>query len=196
MRSPIFLAHCIRRFGDLQLKQGGSLLYYRHLIFCAQRKVPGLKMCSSTCWDLAALWQHVEPVTHPVLVPLPAIVPLARQPSRRRWAAVSAICFFGIAARAGEVLRCRRKDHLLPSDFLQDSGGAAYVVLWQSKTSQSQAASVQHLKITGSKAVSLLASVYRGVSADESLFPGTPAIYRRRWGHLLVILGVPRSLHS
>ena len=26
--------------------------------------------------------------------------------------------------------------------------------------------------------------VYRGVSADESLYPGTPAVYRRRWNHL------------
>ena len=105
----------------------------------------------------AARWPHVEPVTHRVPVPLPvieALISLAWQLSWKRWAAVSAICFFGIAG-AGEVLRCRRKDLLLPSDLLQDASGAAYVVLWQSKTSQRQAASVQHLKITESRAVSL-----------------------------------------
>ena len=81
-----------------------------------------------------------------------------------------------------------------PSDLLQDAGGAAYVVLWQSKTSQRQAASVQHLKITESRAVALLEYVYRGVSADENLYPGTPAVYRQRWNHLLSVLGIPRSL--
>ena len=116
------------------------------------------------------------------------------QHSWKRWAAVSAICFFGIS-RAGEVLGRRRKDLLLPSDLLQDAGGAAYVVLWQSKTNQRQAASVQHLKITESSSVSLLEYAYRGVSADESLYPGTPAVYRRRWNHLLSVLGIPRSLH-
>ena len=137
------------------------------------------------------------PVTHRVPVPLPvieALISLALQLSWKRWAAVSAICFFGIS-RAGEVLRCRRKDLLLPSDLLQDAGGAAYVVLWQPKTSQRQAASVQHLKITESSSVSLLEYAYRGVSADESLYPGTPAVYRRRWNHLLSVLGIPRSLH-
>ncbi len=46
---PIFLQHSIRRFSDLQFKQGGSLLYDRRLILCAQRRVPGIKMCSSIC---------------------------------------------------------------------------------------------------------------------------------------------------
>jgi len=37
---PIFLAHALRKYGDLQFVAGSSILYFRHLILAAQRKVP------------------------------------------------------------------------------------------------------------------------------------------------------------
>ena len=40
---PLFLAHAIRRYGDLQFASGGSLLYYRHLVLAAQKRVPNLR---------------------------------------------------------------------------------------------------------------------------------------------------------
>ena len=66
---PLFLAHAIRRYGDLDFMAGGSLLYYRHLILAAQRKIPSLKPFVSICWDLATRWEKVEPVKHRPPVP-------------------------------------------------------------------------------------------------------------------------------
>lgn len=92
------------------------------------------------------------------------------------------------------MLKCRRKDLLLPSDLLQDKMEAVYLVLWRSKTSHRQAAVVQHLKITDRSAVVLLETVYRDVSAEENLYPGTPAVFRKRWDYILGILNIPSNL--
>ena len=61
----------------------------------------------------------------------------------RRLFAVLSTCI----ARAGEVLRCRREDLLLPCDMMHECD-AAFLLLRQSKTSYRQLAKVQHLKIT------------------------------------------------
>eukprot|EP00435_Cladocopium_sp_Y103_P024002 s4132_g5.t2 len=195
LKVPLFLAHALRRYGDLDFMSGGSLLYYRHLILAAQRKVPNLKPFVSICWDLATRWEKVEPVKHRPPVPeimVEALVALSWQLGWRRWSAVTLLCFHGVA-RAGEVLKCLRSDLLLPADMMFESD-CAFLLLRQSKTMYRQLAKVQHLKISSPVVVRLLALVYRDAVGDERLFHGTPHVYRQRWDFLLKLLLVPPDL--
>ena len=188
---PLFLSHAIRRYGDLDFAAGGSLLYYRHLVLAAQRKIPTLKPYVSICWDLASRWEKVEPTQHRAPVPeilVRAMVSVAWQFGWHRWCGITLLGFYGIA-RAGEVLKCCRRDLLLPIDMMFECSDA-FLVLKQSKTSNRGSARVQHLKITSPKAVEILTYVFKNALHDEKLFAGTAQTYRRRWDYLLQILKV------
>ncbi len=190
---PLFLAHCIWKFGDYEFQRGGSLLYYRHLVLAAQRKVPALKAMSHVCWDLASRWELAEPVVHRTPMPLPlleAMVWVAWHLRWFRWCGVALLCFHGIA-RAGEVLKASRRDLLLPSSLLDDEHLAAYLVLWKTKTSYRSAARVQHLKVVDSSAVSMLEQIYGNVGAEEKLYHGSASMFRHRWNYILSLLKIP-----
>ena len=195
LRLPIFMAHVIRRYGDIEFCNGGSLLYFRHLILVSQRKVPQLKPYVGICWDLATRWEKAEPTTHRTPVPevlVEAMVSMAWCLHWRRWCGVCLLCFYGIA-RAGEVLNCRREDLLLPGDMLNECE-AAFLLLKRSKTSYRQLARVQHLKITNLHVVKLLNLIYQGADRHELLFFGSAHVFRRRWDFILATLGVPQSV--
>ena len=191
LRVPLFMAHTIRRYGDDQFSTGGSLMYYRHLVIVCQRKVPSLKQYIHVCWELATRWEAIEPVVHRVPAPkavVHAMVALAWGFKWFRWAAVTMICFAGIA-RIGEVLRCRRRDLLLPRDILEEDVGAAFVLLARSKTSYRSKAVVQHLKIDDKYVISILDKVFSGYGKDTPLYHGSPSVYRNRWDKLIRLLG-------
>lgn len=193
---PLFLAHAIRRYGDEQFRVGGALSYYRHLVLAAQRRLPNLKSYSYLCWELATRWEHAEPVVHRQPLPQPvllAMVFLAWNVGWKQWAGLALICFYGVA-RVGEVIGCLRRHLLLPSDLLEDVSGAAFVLLYRSKTSSRHPAKIQHLKITDPFAVQILEKVFGGQPLHHPLYYGSPSMFRRRWDMLLSWLGVPASL--
>lgn len=195
MEVPLFLAHAIRRFGDVLFRSGGALLYYRHLVLAAQQKVPHLKQYAHICWDLAGRWELAEPTKHRIPVPLPfmrALVSLAMQLKWRRWAGVVMIAFAGIA-RVGEILQCQRRHLVLPPDLLDTQSNVAFLVLEQSKTSRRQGPRVQHLKIVDSYIVWLLERIFGSFEKDTFLFAGSPSSFRTRWNHLCSLLAVPPS---
>jgi hypothetical protein len=193
---PLFLGHAIRRYGDIDFMTGGSLMYFRHLVLVAQRKVPTLKPFSSICWDLASRWEKVEPTQHRPPVPeilVQALVALSWNLGWVRWSSVTLLCFHGVA-RVGEVLKCKRSDLLLPVDMMFESD-SAFLLLRQTKTMYRQSARVQHLKISSEFVVRLLTFVFRGADREEQLFHGSPHVYRQRWNFLLKVLKVPAELH-
>ena len=195
LQVPLFLAHAIRRYGDNDFKTGGSLMYYRHLVLAAQRKVPTLKPYASICWDLASRWEKVEPTQHRPPIPevlAQALAALAWSLGWRRWSCITMICFHGVA-RVGEVISCVRSDLLLPADMLYESS-CAFVLLRHSKTMHRQAARLQHLKIESELVVKLLQKTFEHSSRDEQLFHGSPHVYRQRWDFLLKLLGVQKEL--
>ena len=190
---PIFLAHALRRYGDIQFSAGSSILYYRHLILAAQRKVPTLKPYAQVCWDLASRWEACEPVTHRVPIPLPimqAMALCAINLGWARWAGILVLCFYGMA-RVGEVLQCVRGDLLLPSYLLTEYKGCAYLHLRKSKTSSRGNFKKQHLRIDDPVAVKLLEKIYCDAVPDVLLFAGSPSIFRARWNYLLKLLRIP-----
>ncbi len=96
LRVPLFLAHAIRRYGDREYQAGGALLYYRHLVLVAQRKVPQLKAMVHICWELASRGELSEPTEHRTPMPLPlleAMVMLAWHMRWYRWSAIAVACF-------------------------------------------------------------------------------------------------------
>ena len=191
LRVPLFMAHAIRKYGDEQFAIGGALMYYRHLVIISQKKVPSLRQYVHVCWELATRWEAIEPVVHRTPVPkslVHALVSLAWGFRWYRWAAVTMICFAGIA-RIGEVLRCRRGDLLLPRDILDDEASAVFILLARSKTSYRSKAVVQHLKIDDSYVISLLDKVFGGYDSSTPLYHGSPSVYRTRWNKLMKILG-------
>jgi len=192
---PLFLAHAIRRFGDAEFVAGGSLLYYRHLVLAAQRKIPTLRPFASICWDLASRWEKAEPTRHRAPVPeslVEALVAVAWLHGWKRWCGITLVSFYGIA-RVGEVLRCTRGDLLLPEDVMHETA-AAFVLLKSSKTMHRGFAKLQHLKISVPYVVKLLGLVYLGAARSEPLFPGSAQNYRRRWDFLLRCLQVAKEL--
>lgn len=196
LQLPLFLAHAVRKFGDIEFQRGGSLMYYRRLVLGAQRKVPNLKPFVSICWDLASRWEKAEPTRHRPPVPetlVEACVALSWCFGWRRWAAVTLLAFFGIA-RAGEVLRCCRADLLPPEDAMYETA-AAFLVFRISKTMYRQNARVQHVKIENRYVIKLLATVYRGVEPSEKLYDGSAHVFRRRWDFLLKLLQVPVEIN-
>ena len=181
---PLFLAHSIRRYGDEQFRTGGVLSYYRHLAY------------SYLCWDLATRWEHAEPVVHRQPPPQPlllAMIFMAWTLGWRQWAGIAVICFYGVA-RVGEVIACMRQHLLLPSNLLEEDSGAAFYLLYRSKTSARNPAKIQHLKITDGFAVKLLELIYADQPLNRPLYYGSPSMFRRRWDFLLSSLGVPASL--
>ena len=106
---------------------------------------------------------------------------------------VTLLAFYGLA-RIGEVLRCKRKDLLLPADLLDDSHGAAYLSFAQSKTSARGRPRVQHTKISDARAVAWIGAVFGPLSPLEPLWPSSPGAYRHRWNVLLRHLDVPVGL--
>ena len=193
---PLFLAHSIRRYGDEQFRTGGVLSYYRHLVLAAQRRLPNLRSYSYLCWDLATRWEHAEPVVHRQPLPQPlllAMIFVAWTMGWRQWAGIAIICFYGVA-RVGEVIACMRQHLLLPSNLLEEDTGAAFLLLYRSKTSARNPAKIQHLKVTDVFAVKLLELIYAELPLNRPLYYGSPSMFRRRWDFLLSYLGVPASL--
>ena len=190
---PLFLVHALKRYGDLQYQAGSSLSYYRHLLLEAQRRVPNAKQFMSVAWDYATRWQNQEPTVHRQPLPMPilkAMVSLAWMLGWRRWVGVTLLAFFGIG-RVGEVIRCTRKQLLLPSDILDSDCKDAFLVLYVSKTMFRQPARIQHMKVTDQYVVRLLTIIFSDFDRNVLLYYGGAGVYGRRWDYLLKLLKSP-----
>eukprot|EP00435_Cladocopium_sp_Y103_P068061 s363_g31.t1 len=192
---PLFLAHAVRKCGNAEFKTGGSLMYFRHLVLAAQRRVPTLRPYVSICRDLASRWEKAEPTQHRSPVPevlVQALVALGWCLGWKRRSSVTLLCFHGVV-RVGEVLKCKRSDLLLPADMMFECD-AAIALLRQSKTMYRQSARVQYLNIVSNFVVLLLTLALCDADRDEQLFHGSPQFYRQRWNYLLKLLKVSEDL--
>ena len=184
-----------KAYGDFEYQSGGAQSNFRHLILEAFRRVPNAKQFGSIAWDYASRW-HVLATKH--RVPLPALlmqsmIVLAMSLGWHRWAGCCLLAFYGVG-RIGEVLRCRRRDLLLPADLLDLENDHCFLVLNSSKTMHRGGGRVQHIKIEEKEITCLVASIFDPFDRDALLYPGSPGTFRRRWDFLLGGLGVHRDL--
>ena len=114
---------------------------------------------------------------------------IARQLNWYGWVGSTLLSFYG-AGRIGEVLRCARGDLLLPSDTCGEMVHTAFLNLRTFKSLGRQPLKIQHMKIQDAQAVRVLEIVYKNAPSDTMLYGASPAVYWRRWDHLLQLLGV------
>eukprot|EP00438_Fugacium_kawagutii_P003588 Skav221596 [mRNA] locus=scaffold1698:358778:363001:+ [translate_table: standard] len=194
--SPLFLAQVVCKFGLDSFRNNGALSNFRHLILAVQKWKPSSRVYMRDAWDLVSRWEISEPVQHRPPVPevvVLAMVVLAWQLRWFAWVGATLIAFFG-AGRIGEVLRCQRRDLLLPSDSCGELKKTAFLKLAAFKALGRQPARVQHMKISDPEAVALLERIYSGLDKEESIFGASPAVFRRRWDFLLRCLDIPAEL--
>ena len=143
-------------------------------------------------WDMVNRWEELQPVCHRTPLPealLRAMVGLALALRWTRWACVTLACFYAVA-RPGEMLKARRCDVLTPEDLLDLEHPWLYIRVGKPK-SKRKAAKIQHVKLQEPGAVQFLQRLWRGLVPAEQLYPGSPAVYRRRWDRILQLLEVP-----
>ncbi|CAE7319659.1 unnamed protein product, partial [Symbiodinium microadriaticum] len=183
---PPLLALVLRDYGEELYKTGFPLGYYRQLLAHSQRVYPLVKPHLGIAWEMVSRWEELQPVCHRTPMPeilLKGLLGLALQLGWFRWAAAAAAIFYGIA-RPGEVLRALRKHLLTPEDLLDPSHGWIYLRISKPKS---------RIKLGEAAVLPFLQQVWGDLRPGERLYPGSPAVYRRRWDRLLTVLGIPEG---
>ena len=147
---PPFAAMALRAYGNFCYTAGKTLSSFRHIIIAVQKQVLGARPFISMAWEMVSRWEAIEPPVHSCPLPEPmlkAMFVLAYSWQMERWAAVTLLAFYGLA-RIGEVLRCRRRDLLLPLDLLDDELLAVYLNFRESKTATRGRPRIQHTSVT------------------------------------------------
>ena len=99
--------------------------------------------------------------------------------------------FKGIT-RIGEPLKAKRQAVILPSDMLDIFQQFILLRIDDPKTKR-KGARVQHSRIDSFPEVPYLSALCFPLFGHEPLYPGSPAMFRRRWDFLLSKLEVPHS---
>ena len=161
-----FCTH-LRAYGDFLFRSGGPMYVYRHLLAYMQKNRLELRYMPMA-WNLLSRWEKVQPVCH--RLPMPeaiflALFVLGLRRGWRRWCAVLGLAFFGIA-RAGEPLRARRKDLLLPSI-------GTFMAVRSPKTAFRGKGRVQHICVKDVGFSNFLEAVYARTSPEDMLYNGS-----------------------
>ena len=193
---PLFAGQCLRNYGDVLFQHGGALSNYRHCILALQRWKPAVRPYMHGPWELVRRWEFQEPVSHRPPLPegiVKGLVCLAWQLRWYSWCGVTLIAFYG-AGRLGEILKCLRKDLILPRDTVGEVHGDAFLELRRFKSLTRQPARVQHMRIADGYCVKLLSAIYGHYEGSAYLFDGSSGQYRKRWDFLLSLFQVEPSL--
>ena len=193
---PAYVGQCLRCYGDTLYQHGGALSNYRHCILALQRWKPLCRPYMHGPWELVRRWEFQEPVNHRPPTPegvVKGLVALAWQFEWYDWCGVTLISFYG-AGRLGEVIRCLRKDLIMPCDTIGEINHSCYLELRRFKSLYRQSSKIQHMKINDRYCVKLLTMIYGKCDGDDLLFSGSSDQYRRRWDFLLKSFAVDPSL--
>lgn len=195
LAAPVILDRLLRQFGIKLYKAGCPLYMYLHTLAALQNMEPSLKGNLHWGWNVASVWEEMEPSAHRIPIPerlFEAMMVVALQRGWRRWAAVTAIAFCGIG-RPGEPLFAVRSALVLPSDVLGASEGQAFLLVAAPKGRRRGVGRVQHLTIPKGPVVGLLEAAFLSLAPTDPLYPFSRQAYRSRWDHILRTLKVPES---
>eukprot|EP00435_Cladocopium_sp_Y103_P073431 s469_g43.t1 len=196
MAHPFLLVLLAKEYGSFLYSTGRSLYVYRHLLVFLQQNFLTVKPYMGACWTLVTTWELAEPTTH--RVPLPyavyrAMLAVALTWQWRRFAAVLALGFCGIA-RPGEPLSACRRELILPRDMMDDSIQVAYLKILKPKTRHRGRGVVQHISVHDREIIQFLDATYKSCLANERLLDASPSAFRRRWDAILSALGIPTAV--
>ncbi|CAE7214728.1 BSPAL1 [Symbiodinium sp. CCMP2592] len=197
LQCPETLAELVRLFGVHMFDTLQSLYMFKQLITYLQRERPSLRAHFGRAWQTVSRWELCEPAVH--RTPLPfgifqAMIALSLAWNWRRWAACTALAFFGMC-RPGEALKASREDVLLPIDLLGECIDSVFLTIRSPKTRRRGGGRVQHAKVQDPDGVRLCQAVFGSLPMRQPLYPGSPASYRRRWDALLRVLKIPARVH-
>ena len=177
----------LRAYGDHLYRNGGPMYVFRHLLAYMQKNRLELRPFLPLAWDLLSGWERIQPVKHRVPMPEPlfkAIFALGLLRGWVRW-----------CARAGEPLRARRKDLLLPSDTLPGIEVGVFMAVRAPKTAFRGKGRIPHVCVKDRAfSIIFLELVFERVPAEDMLYRGSASSFRKRWDELLSLLSVPKAL--
>ena len=187
---PQVFVETLRLYAQVLFSAGTSLHYYRQLVAHVSKEYPSVNpfIGAVTRWEQLEPLQHRPPLPEPVLK---AMLASAIIHGWYRFAAVTALCFYGIC-RVGETLSACRAELLTPDDLLSDRR-CVYLQIKKPKT-RNRGASVQHVSVLEPIAIALVEFALEPLPRTAQLFAGSPGSYRRRWDRLLQELGIPKGL--
>ena len=103
-------------------------------------------------------------------------------------------CEFFLWHFAGEFLKLRRSDVLLPSDIHTENAGKVFLKIGEPKTRFRGRGRVQHATVQDPFTVKLLERFLSSMKYNQLVYPISPSSFRRRWDRILSHIGVPAKL--
>ena len=192
-RDPWALDRLVVCFGEWLYSEDWP--YYRlvYLITSLQKTHAWMRSRFAGSWDFCRVWIELEPPEHrrPVSSMLVrAIVSVALCLGWVRFAGVLFLMFHG-GLRSIEPLVAMRLDLMFPCDGLYECPNRLYVKIGKPKTAGRGGARQQHASVTDAECIGLMQGVFRDLGCHERLWPGSPAMFRRRWDTICKILLLP-----
>ena len=157
-----------------------------------------LKTHMSLAWNVATNWRIKEPVLHRLPIPTAlakALFALSFLLGFARFSGCAMLAFYG-PGRIGEVLRCTRKDLVLPSDLLFEPKHMVLLQFSKPKSRFRGGAKVQHLSIRDKIVGVALQKIFCDLHPTETLYPFSHATFRSRWDLCMRKLGVPLRMFT
>ena len=185
-------------FGRQEFRNKKPLYSFLMLITALLRVYVHLKNHMALSWNVATNWRIKEPVLHRLTLPLAlakALFSISFLLGFQRFSGCAMLAFHG-PGRIGEVLRCSRRDLVLPSDMLFEPKDMVLLQFSKPKSRFRGGAKVQHLSIKDRHVGLALENIFSVLSKDEPLYPFSHATFRSRWDLCMRKLGVPARMFT
>jgi len=187
--APSFLDECLREYG-MQLYEGGFPMYLLvYTITAVQARFPYIRRALPVSWDLAHLWDQLEPVQHRRPVPVAvyrAMVTLALSWGWPRLAGILVLIFHNVL-RPVEGFSAVRQNLVLPQDTLTDDIGEVIISIPRPKT-RNRGARHQYARMDGRLEVAFISAIFGDLAPSARLIQITTGTFRRRWDRLALTL--------
>jgi hypothetical protein len=174
--------------------------YYKfiYLITGLQHRFPCLKRNLAISWDLAKLWQIIEPTIHRVPVPEEVMLAMFSNAVLRGWyvfAALLGIMFYG-TFRPIEVVGSLRANLILPVDILKNSFEVLFLRVLKPKSGLRGGAREQYGSVRVPWLIEFVHEVFNSLSPQGNLWPHHPRYFNTKWTKLLALLDIPKGLFT